>query len=84
MTLQNFREDIDSDGIAVFTWDMAGRSMNVIDLSVLADLEAIASRIAADAAITDAIFTSAKEAFSGGADLAMLERHAAIRPSVAA
>jgi hypothetical protein len=40
MDLRNFGFEIDADGIAVFTWDMAGKSMNVIDLSVLDDIEA--------------------------------------------
>ena len=30
MNLQNFRFDTDADGIATATWDMPGRSMNVI------------------------------------------------------
>ena len=28
----NFKLDTDADGIALVTWDMPGRSMNVIDL----------------------------------------------------
>ena len=31
MTYINFKLDIDADGIALVTWDMPGRSMNVID-----------------------------------------------------
>ena len=34
MTLQNFTLDIDADGIALVTWNMPGRSMNVIDAKV--------------------------------------------------
>jgi hypothetical protein len=29
MNLENFRTETDPDGIAVLTWDMPGRSMNV-------------------------------------------------------
>src|ERR1700736_3909861 len=72
MALKNFRREVDG-GIAVYTWDMAGKSMNVIDVSVMDDLEAIVAEIPADAALTGAIITSGKEAFSGGADLAMLQ-----------
>ena len=32
MTYVNFKLDIDADGIALVTWDVPGRSMNVIDL----------------------------------------------------
>jgi len=30
--MANFSFDVDGDGIALITWDMAGRSMNVIDV----------------------------------------------------
>ena len=29
-TYENFKFDIDADGIALVTWDMPGRSMNVL------------------------------------------------------
>ena len=31
MNYKNFTVDIDADGIALVTWDMPGRSMNVFD-----------------------------------------------------
>ena len=31
MDLKTFRLDTDADGIALLTWDMPGKSMNVID-----------------------------------------------------
>ena len=73
MQLTNFRLETDADGIALVTWDMAGRSMNVIDPSVMTDLDAIVDKVASDAAIKGAVITSGKEAFSGGADLTMLQ-----------
>jgi 3-hydroxyacyl-CoA dehydrogenase / enoyl-CoA hydratase / 3-hydroxybutyryl-CoA epimerase len=73
MTYQNFKLDVDADGIALVTWDMPGRSMNVIDLSVIEELGAIIEKVATDAAIKGAVVTSAKDTFSGGADLTMLE-----------
>ncbi|HKH95402.1 MAG TPA: enoyl-CoA hydratase-related protein, partial [Beijerinckiaceae bacterium] len=73
MQLTNFRFETDADGIALVTWDMAGRSMNVIDASVMTDLDAIVDKVASDAAIKGAVITSGKEAFSGGADLTMLQ-----------
>lgn len=73
MELKNFRFDIDSDGIATISWDMPGKSMNVIDLSVMDELEKIVEAISSDQTITSAIVTSGKQAFSGGADLKMLE-----------
>ncbi len=73
MTFQNFTLDTDADGIAMVTWDMPGRSMNVIDLAVMAELSAIVEAVASDAAIKGAVITSGKDTFCGGADLAMLE-----------
>ena len=38
MAYTNFKLDTDADGIALVTWDMPGRSMNVIDLKVIEEL----------------------------------------------
>ena len=73
MELKNFRFDVDADGVALVTWDMPGKSMNVIDANVISELDQIVDRVASDAAIKGAVVTSGKEAFSGGADLTMLE-----------
>ena len=73
MTLTNFKLDIDADGIALVTWDMPGRSMNVLNEKVIEELGAIVEQVAGDAAIKGAVITSAKEAFCAGADLTMLE-----------
>ncbi len=73
MTFTNFKLDIDTDGIALVSWDMPGRSMNVIDTTVMSELAAIVEKVAADAAIKGAVVTSAKDTFCAGADLTMLE-----------
>jgi 3-hydroxyacyl-CoA dehydrogenase/enoyl-CoA hydratase/3-hydroxybutyryl-CoA epimerase len=72
--MANFKFDVDADGIALITWDMPGRSMNVIDMDAIAELDALVDKVATDAGIKGAVVTSAKEAFCGGADLTMLER----------
>jgi 3-hydroxyacyl-CoA dehydrogenase/enoyl-CoA hydratase/3-hydroxybutyryl-CoA epimerase len=74
MRYANFRLEIDADGIATVTWDMPGRSMNVFDLTVMDELGAIIDEIVGNAAITGVVIASGKETFSGGADLAMLDR----------
>ncbi len=71
--MKNFKLDVDADGIALVTWDMPGKSMNVIDQSVIEELSAIVDKVANDAAIKGAVVTSGKETFSGGADLTMLQ-----------
>jgi 3-hydroxyacyl-CoA dehydrogenase/enoyl-CoA hydratase/3-hydroxybutyryl-CoA epimerase len=70
--MANFKFDLDADGIALITWDMPGRTMNVIDLETIKELDALADKVSADAAIKGAVITSAKDAFCGGADLTML------------
>jgi len=76
--MQNFTLDIDDDGIALITWDSPGRSMNLIDESVIAELSGLVDQVASAAAIKGAVITSAKEAFCGGADLTLLERFATL------
>src|SRR3712207_3359464 len=73
MNLTNFRFEIDGGGVALATWDMPGRSMNVITMEVMDELSQIIDKVAGDAAIKGCVVTSGKEAFSGGADLTMLQ-----------
>jgi 3-hydroxyacyl-CoA dehydrogenase/enoyl-CoA hydratase/3-hydroxybutyryl-CoA epimerase len=76
--MANFKLDVDADGIALITWDMAERSMNVINTGVIEELGALVDKVAADAAIKGAIVTSGKDAFCAGADLTMLEGMGAV------
>ena len=73
MTMQNFRFDVDADGVALITWDMPGRSMNVLTPEAIEELSGLVDKVAADAAIKGAVVTSGKTTFSGGADLTMLQ-----------
>jgi 3-hydroxyacyl-CoA dehydrogenase/enoyl-CoA hydratase/3-hydroxybutyryl-CoA epimerase len=73
MNLTHFRLETDADGIVLATWDSPGKSMNVITQEVMADLDAIIDHVVADAAIKGCVITSGKDAFSGGADLTMLQ-----------
>ncbi len=74
MNLQNFRFDLGADGVAVLTWDMPGRSMNVITEEVMRELSQVVEKVAADTAIKGCVIASGKSAFSGGADLSMLQK----------
>src|SRR5262245_21319200 len=78
MAEANFKLEIDGDGIALVTWDMPNRSMNLINLQVIEELGKLVEQVAADAAIKGAVITSAKEAFCGGADLTLLESLAGV------
>ena len=71
--LRNFRFETGADGVALLTWDMPGRSMNVITADVMDELRAVIDKVAGDAAIKGCVIVSGKDTFSGGADLAMLQ-----------
>ncbi|PWJ81645.1 3-hydroxyacyl-CoA dehydrogenase/enoyl-CoA hydratase/3-hydroxybutyryl-CoA epimerase [Pseudaminobacter salicylatoxidans] len=71
---KNFTVETDPDGIALVTWDIPDRSMNVFTEEVLDELNTIIDQVASDAAIRGAVITSGKESFSGGADLTMLQK----------
>ncbi|MCC8941439.1 enoyl-CoA hydratase/isomerase family protein [Bradyrhizobium sp. Arg68] len=73
MAYKNFKFETDADGIALVTWDIPGRSMNVFDELSNQELGEIIKQTTGDAAIKGVVITSAKEAFCAGADLSMLE-----------
>ncbi|MFY9628182.1 MAG: 3-hydroxyacyl-CoA dehydrogenase NAD-binding domain-containing protein, partial [Methylocystis sp.] len=77
MNLHNFRFETGADGVALLTWDMPDRSMNVITEEVIDELAQAVEAVASDAAIKGCVITSGKSGFSGGADLSMLQRSAA-------
>ncbi|RWL43337.1 MAG: 3-hydroxyacyl-CoA dehydrogenase [Mesorhizobium sp.] len=74
MSYTNFTLDVDADGIALITWDMPDRSMNVFTEEVMRELNAVVDKVAGDAAIKGAVITSGKDSFSGGADITMLQK----------
>ncbi|MFM2281934.1 MAG: hypothetical protein RLZZ444_4165, partial [Pseudomonadota bacterium] len=73
MSYKNFTVETDADGLALVTWDMPEKSMNVFTMEVMDELDAIIDQVVADAAIKGVVFTSGKSSFSGGADLTMLK-----------
>ncbi|MDX8498127.1 3-hydroxyacyl-CoA dehydrogenase NAD-binding domain-containing protein [Mesorhizobium sp. VK4C] len=74
MSYTNFTLDIDADGLALVTWDMPARSMNVFTEEAMLELNAIVDHVAGDTAIKGAVITSGKDSFSGGADITMLQK----------
>ncbi len=68
--MENFKIDVDSDGIALITFDVPGRSMNTITASVVRDLYEIVDTIKKDDKIKGVVITSGKASgFCAGADL---------------
>jgi 3-hydroxyacyl-CoA dehydrogenase / enoyl-CoA hydratase / 3-hydroxybutyryl-CoA epimerase len=73
MSFTHFTLDVDSDGIALITWNSPGRTMNVIDAAVRDELSTIVEQLATDGTIKGVVITSGKESFCAGADLTLLE-----------
>jgi len=67
--MENFKLDKDDDGILLITFDMPGRSMNVLSNSSMADIAEFTKMITEDDSIKGAVITSGKKAFCAGADL---------------
>jgi len=72
LAYENFRVETDADGIALVTWDMPGRSLNVFTAKVMEEITAIVEALAADAAVKGVVIKSGKKDFSGGADITMI------------
>src|SRR5688572_7887112 len=82
--MENFKIDVDADGIALITFDVPGRSMNTITGGVMKDLAEIAERLKSDAAIKGAVIASGKESgFCAGADLSELNQRGGEAPKSA-
>ncbi|MGD9864341.1 MAG: 3-hydroxyacyl-CoA dehydrogenase NAD-binding domain-containing protein [Pseudodonghicola sp.] len=65
----------DADGVATITWDVPGKSMNVMSFAGLAELEACIDDALADASIKGIVITSGKAgSFAGGMDLNLLAK----------
>lgn len=73
MTYKNFTIETDADGIALVTWDMPDKSMNVFTVEVMDEIEKILDQTVADDGVKGVVFTSGKSSFSGGADLTMIK-----------
>jgi len=72
--MTNIRVDKDADGVVTLTWDMPGRSMNVLSEASIAEYVAAADAAIADPAVKGVVVTSGKPAFIAGADLSMLQK----------
>jgi 3-hydroxyacyl-CoA dehydrogenase/enoyl-CoA hydratase/3-hydroxybutyryl-CoA epimerase len=60
---------VDQDGIAILTFDLPGKSMNVLTPEIMQDLDTLVGKAAGDDAVKGLVLTSAKKAFIAGADI---------------
>lgn len=73
--MTDFTLNKDAEGIATITWDVPGKSMNVMSFDGLRDLETHIDDALADEAVKGIIITSGKEgSFAGGMDLNLLAK----------
>jgi 3-hydroxyacyl-CoA dehydrogenase / enoyl-CoA hydratase / 3-hydroxybutyryl-CoA epimerase len=72
--MTDFTYSVDADGVATITWDVPQKSMNVLSLDGLAQLDAQIDAALADANVKGVIITSAKPDFAGGMDLNVIAK----------
>ncbi|WP_227284002.1 3-hydroxyacyl-CoA dehydrogenase NAD-binding domain-containing protein [Boseongicola sp. H5] len=70
--MTDFKMKTDADGVAVITWDVAGKSMNVLSRDAFEMVETLVDQALADDAVKGIVITSGKETFAGGMDLNVL------------
>ena len=67
--MTDFTMQKDADGVAVITWDVPGKSMNVLSLEGAAQLDALIDDALSDEAVKGIVITSGKKDFAAGMDL---------------
>jgi 3-hydroxyacyl-CoA dehydrogenase/enoyl-CoA hydratase/3-hydroxybutyryl-CoA epimerase len=67
--MTDFTSETGADGVAVITWDVPNKSMNVMSLDGLATLIGLVDQALAEPACKGIIITSGKKDFAGGMDL---------------
>ncbi|MDA5095654.1 3-hydroxyacyl-CoA dehydrogenase NAD-binding domain-containing protein [Aliiroseovarius sp. KMU-50] len=67
--MADFNYSVDADGVATISWDVPGKSMNVLSYAALEELNGHIDTVLADEAVKGAIITSGKKDFAGGMDL---------------
>ena len=73
--MTDFTMQTGDDGIAIITWDVPGKSMNVMSFDGLVEVGQLVDDALADDAVKGIIITSGKEgSFAGGMDLNLLAK----------
>jgi 3-hydroxyacyl-CoA dehydrogenase/enoyl-CoA hydratase/3-hydroxybutyryl-CoA epimerase len=67
--MTDFTMKTDSDGVAIITWDVPDKSMNVMRTEALLELDACITSALDDDAVKGIVITSGKKDFAGGMDL---------------
>lgn len=72
--MTDFTMQKDADGVAIITWDMPGKSMNVMTMEAGKQLSDLIDQAIADDGIKGIVITSGKADFAGGMDLALFDQ----------
>ncbi|MGJ8618401.1 MAG: 3-hydroxyacyl-CoA dehydrogenase NAD-binding domain-containing protein, partial [Sulfitobacter sp.] len=73
--MTDFTSKTDTDGVAIITWDVPEKSMNVMSFDGLQELNDLVDAALADDAVKGVIITSGKDgSFAGGMDLNLLAK----------
>ena len=72
--MTDFTMQKDAEGIATITWDVPGKSMNVMSFHGLETLNDLIDDALADDAVKGIVITSGKDSFAGGMDLNLLAK----------
>lgn len=72
MTIFNY--EVDADGIAIITWDLPNKKMNVLNMEGIAELNVAMDKAIDDEAVKGVIITTGKDDFAGGMDLKIIAK----------
>ena len=70
--MADFSYQVHDDEVAVITWDVPGKSMNVLTREAFALVEEFLDRALSDDSVKGIVITSGKDSFAGGMDLNVL------------
>ena len=71
--MTDFTMEKGADGVAVITWDLPGKSMNVLTMTGAQELSDLVDDALADDAVNGIVITSGKDTMAGGMDLNVLQ-----------
>jgi 3-hydroxyacyl-CoA dehydrogenase len=72
--MTDFHYSVDADGVAIITWDIPNKSMNVLSMEGISELDACIDKALADEAVKGIVVTSGKDTFAGGMDLNIIAK----------
>ena len=70
--MTDFTMKTDAEGVAIITWDVPKKSMNVLSEAGIKELDALIDQALADEAVRGIVITSGKPDFAAGMDLNVL------------